>query len=163
MEEKHEILKQKLTKETDEQLEKVLEEGVSPDNIAYVGKLVDIIKDKENIIYWKEKMKMMYGNYGRGSYNEGSYGRRRRDSRGRYMEGSRSGRYRGDDMMEEMYEKYQEYSEGRENYGADHATLQSLETMLDSVKKFMKHLEKEASSREEVEMIKDTAREIGEM
>ena len=113
-----------------------------------------------------------YGEYG--NYNEGSYGRRgvKGTGRGRYREsynegsyngGRGSGRYRGEEMMDEMYMNYGEYSEGRDNYGADQATLESLDKMLESVKKFMKHLQKEAKSVEEVEMIKETAREISEM
>lgn len=117
----------------------------------------------------------------RENYND-SYGRRRRDSRGRYMEGGYSeggyseggygrrgvagsgrGRYRGEEMMDEMYMNYGEYSEGRDNYGADKETLKSLEKMLHSVKKFMKHLKNEAQSQEEVELIKETAEEISEM
>ena len=65
---------------------------------------------------------MRYGNYGE------DYGRRMRDSRGRYMEGGYSarersrGRGRGsyghypEEIMEEMKEQYIDYSEGREQY-----------------------------------------------
>lgn len=197
MHERQEKLKEKLTEETDKQLEQVLEQGINPDNITYVGKLIDIIKDKENIIYWKEKINM-YGNrysrcyngeYGRssyneGSYNEGSYGRRgvKGTGRGRYREGGYgayndggsynggrgSGRYRGEDMMDEMYQAYGEYSEskeeyGRGNYGAEQDKMQSFEYMLKSFKDFFKHLEKEADSQEEVEMLKKTAKEIAMM
>ena len=66
-------------------------------------------------------------------------------------------------MMDNMYQGYREYSEGRDNYGADQATLQSLDKMLQSTKDFMKMLKKEAKSQEEIEMIKETAREISEM
>ena len=54
--------------------------------------LIEIHKGIENEEYWKEKkedMKMRYRDYE--GYGEGNYGRRRRDSRGRYMEG-RGGR-----------------------------------------------------------------------
>ena len=94
--------------------------------------------------------------YSEGSYNEGSYGRRG-------VRGTGRGRYRGEDMMEEMNFHYGEYSEGRDSYGADPETMKSLEKMLESVKKFMKHLEQEASSQEEVQMIKKTAKELSMM
>ena len=102
-----------------------------------------------------------YGNYG----NEG-YGARRRDSRGRYMARGRT--YRGDEPMEEMYEKYQEYSEGREqynrgNYGAKEGAMKSLEYMLESAVDFFEMLKQEASSQEEVQMIKHYAKKISEM
>lgn len=109
---------------------------------------------------------MMYGNY-REDY--GNYGRRRRDSRGRYMESGNYGRrYRGEDMMDEMRDHYMNYSEGREemdrgNYGAGQDTMESYEYMLKSFKDFFKHLKNEANSQEEVEMLQKTAREIGQM
>lgn len=164
---KQKELKEKLSEQIDNQLESILEKGINTENVTYLGKLVDILKDSENITYWKEKINM-YREHG--TYDE--YGRRARDSRGRYMEGSYGrrgvkgtgrGRYRGEEMMDEMYHNYGEYSDGRDNYGADQSTLHSLDNMLDSVKKFMKHLEQEASSQEEVEMIKEAAKEISMM
>lgn len=159
-------------KKIEEQIKNINEEGIQPNNIQYLSELVDIHKDLANETYWKEKIDIMYregGNYGNyGEYNE-SYGRRMRDSRGRYMEGGSYGRrgvdakYRGEEMMDNMYQGYREYSEGRDNYGADQATLQSLDKMLQSTKDFMKMLKREAKSQEEIEMIKETAREISEM
>lgn len=136
--------------------------GIVSSNIDYLYKLVDIHKDLSNEKYWKEKIDIMYR-----EYND-NYGRRRRDSRGRYMTGEygRRGvdsRYRGEDHIDDMYSNYQNYSEGRDNYGADQETLKSLEKMLKSTKNFMKMLTREAKSEEEVEMIRETAREISEM
>lgn len=173
MHEKQEKLKEKLTEETDKQLEQLLEQGINADNITYLGKIIDIIKDKENIIYWKEKIEM-YGNrysrdfsgeYGRGSYNEGSYGRRgvKGTGRGRYRGGRGSGRYRGEEMMDEMMYHYGNYNEGREQYGADDETMKSFKYMLKSFKDYYKHLKQEASSQQEVKMLEDVAREISEM
>ena len=154
------------TQKIEEQIKHINEEGIQPTNVKYLSELVDIHKDLANETYWKEKMNMYresgsynegYGRYREsGRYNEGSYGRRG-------VKGTGRGRYRGEEMMDEIYMNYGEYSEGRDNYGADQATLHSLKSMLDSVKKFMKHLEQEASSREEVEMIKETAKEISMM
>ena len=165
---------EQITKQVEEKLENIGNTGVTTSNVDYLYKLIDIHKDLSNENYWKEKIDMMYRNYG--EYNEGSYGRRGvpGSGRGRYREGGYSAggnygrrgvdsKYRGEEMMDKMYEEYQEYSEGSYNYGADQQTLQSLEKMLESVKKFMKHLEKEAKSREEVEMIKEAAKEISEM
>lgn len=136
--------------------------GIVSSNIDYLYKLVDIHKDLSNEKYWKEKIDIMYR-----EYND-NYGRRRRDSRGRYMTGEygrrgMSGRYRGEDHIDDMYSNYQNYSEGRDAYGADQETLKSLEKMLKSTKDFMKMLGREAKSEEEIEMIRETAREISEM
>ncbi|MBR5794554.1 MAG: hypothetical protein IKY26_00240 [Erysipelotrichaceae bacterium] len=136
--------------------------GIVASNIDYLYKLVDIHKDLSNEKYWKEKLDIMYR-----EYND-NYGRRRRDSRGRYMTGEygrrgMNGRYRGEDHIDDMYSNYQNYSEGRDAYGADQETLKSLEKMLKSTKDFMKMLGREAKSEEEIEMIRETAREISEM
>ena len=97
-------------------------------------------------------------------YNEDSYGRRRRDSRGRYMERNRErGMYRGHEPMEEMYDRYQEYSEGKERYGHDHSTIKSLDYMLQSVVDFIEMLKEDAGSQQEIELIKKYTREISEM
>lgn len=117
-----------------------------------------------------------YGNYGRdsyGEYEENYSGGRRRDSRGRYMEGGSygrrgvkgtgRGRYRGEEMMDEMAYHYGNYNEGREQYGADEETMKSFKYMLKSFKDYYKHLKEEASSQQEVKMLEDVAREISEM
>lgn len=139
---------------------RIAEEQIQPSNIDYLYKLVDIHKDLCNEKYWKEKINMYNErNYGRG-YGEG-YGRRgvKGTGRGRYRN---SGRY-SEDAMEEMYSNYGEYSEGKENYGADMETIKCLEKMLYSVKKFMKQLKNEAQSKEEMELIQETAQEISEL
>lgn len=111
-----------------------------------------------------------YGNYnGRYDYEargRDNYGARRsRDSRGRY---NARGNYRGDDSMEEMYNRYQEYSEGREeynrgNYGAKQNTIESLECMMEAVVDFVEALKQEASGEEEMQIIRKYTRQISEM
>ena len=103
----------KLKQQVEECIKSISENGLCRDEVDYLGKLVDIHKDIENECYWKDKIKlkkeeseMRYNEYGRGDYDrrggyrEG-YGRRRRDSRGRYME-SGYGHYMPEEMMEEM-------------------------------------------------------------
>lgn len=163
-EEKREQLKNKLSEEMDKQLAEVLEQGVNVENITYLGKIIDIIKDKENIIYWKEKLKMRYMNY-----NEG-YGRRGRDSRGRYNEGGymegryNEGRnYEGEEIMEEMASQYGRYKEGRGRYGHDSEKTKSFDYMLMSLEDFAKHLFDEAEDEMQIEKIRKTAKHISEM
>ena len=166
----------KLKEETDKSMKRVLEQGVQTNNVDFLYKMIDIKKDIAEIE--KEEQEMMYGNYGRGSYREysegGNYsGGRRRDSRGRYMEddsyGRRGvprtgrGRYRGEEMMDEMAYHYGNYNEGREQYGADEETMKSFKYMLKSFKDYYKHLKEEASSQQEVKMLEDVAKEISEM
>lgn len=160
----------KLKEETDKSMKRVLEQGVQTNNVDFLYKMIDIKKDIAEIE--KEEQEMMYSNYGR--YDDMSYsGGRRRDSRGRYMEGGSygrrgvpgtgRGRYRGEEMMDEMAYHYGNYNEGREQYGADEETMKSFKYMLKSFKDYYKHLKQEASSQQEVQMLEDVAREISEM
>ena len=180
MEEKAFEMVEKVNEQVVEKISAITKEGIKQANVDYLGKLIDIHKDLANEEYWKEKLKeeeseMRYGNYGRRNYEEGSYGRgRSRDSRGRYREGGsyseygRRGNYRGHEMMEEMREHYGNYMEGQEqysrgNYGAKEDTMKSLEYMMESVVDFIEMLQQDASSQEEVNLIKHYTKKISEM
>lgn len=192
MEEKENEIKatmeEKLLKEAEKLIECIVDEGIQAQNIDFLSKIVDIHKDISNEEYWnmkKEDINMRYRGYseGYGEYSEGgNYGRRSRDSRGRYTEGGYSeggysegsygrrgvkgtgrGRYRGEEMMDEMMYHYGNYSDGRDQYGADEETMKSFKYMLKSFKDYYKHLKQEASSQQEVKMLEDVAREISEM
>ena len=163
-------LKERLEKELENQIGIIVEDGFGYENLDKLGKLVDIHKDLANEKYWKKKEEVMDVRY-RGYEEEyGTYGRRRRDSRGRYMDG-RSGirkPHHGEEMLDEMGEHYYRYAEGKEdmnmgNYGAHSSTMKSLEYMLESVVDFIEMLKKDANSQEEVELIKKYTREISEM
>lgn len=152
---------EELKKQIEEQINLMVEEGIQPSNIDSLFKMVDIHKDIENEKYWKEKidMRKRYGNYP--EYDRGNYGRRMRDSRGRYMG-------KGHEMIDDMREMYQEYSDGRDeydrgNYGAKGEAMKSLEYMLESVVDFVDMLKKDAGSQEEVDLIQRYTREISEM
>lgn len=184
-------IKGKVQTEVDRLIEEVLQEGVNTENLNYLYRLVDIHKDLANEDYWntkKEEIKMRYrgyngsdgyGNYGEygeyGEYSEGSmgeYGRRgrgrERDSQGRFKGGRGSGNYRGEEMMDEMKYHYGAYSEssneyGRGNYGAKQDTMKSLDYMLKSMVQFVQMLEQDATSQEEIDLIKKYTRKISEM
>ena len=140
-----------------EQIQQIIDEGINPNNIEHLYKLVDIYKDI------KEVKCMNYGNYyGRydGRYIRDDYGRyddygaRRRDSRGRYM---------GHEHLDRMYDDYGRYEEGRQRYGANEDTKRSLQYMLKSMEDFAHMLKEEAQSQEEVQMIRETAQRIAQM
>ena len=106
---------------------------------------------------------MNYRGYGAG-YGEGGYGRRGRDSRGRY---NARGRYRGEDVMEEMMERYDEYNEaademGRGNYGAEGDMVKSVEGIMKNVYEIVCELS-EADSPEVMSVIKKYSKKINEM
>ena len=165
----------KVTEEVDKSIKRIMEQGVQTNNIDFLYKMIDVKKDIAEIE--KEEQEMMYSNYGNydnyGEYDRSYGGGRRRDSRGRYMEGGSygrrgvpgtgRGRYRGEEMMDEMAYHYGNYNEGREQYGADEETMKSFKYMLKSFKDYYKHLKDEASSQQEVKMLEDVAREISEL
>lgn len=175
----------KLLKSSGESIKEVLEQGIQASNIEFLDKVVDIHKDALEIQEMKGESSMRYGrgneygnygnygnygeNYGRGGY--GNYGENYgRDNYGRdnYGRGGSYGRrgydakYRGDDMIDEMYQNYHGYSESR-NYGAGEDSKRSLEYMMKSVVDFIRMLEQDASSQEEIEIIKKYTRQISEM
>ena len=165
----------KVTEEVDKSIKRIMEQGVQTNNIDFLYKMIDVKKDIAEIE--KEEQEMMYGNYGNydnyGEYDRSYGGGRRRDSRGRYMEGGSygrrgvkgtgRGRYRGEEMMDEMMYHYGNYNEGREQYGADEETMKSFKYMLKSFKDYYKHLKEEASSPQEVKLLEETAREMLDM
>ena len=160
---------EELKQQTEKKIEEVMQQGIQQNNIDMIYTLMDIHKDIENEEYWKEKVEgMRYsrgGSYNeRGSYRDDSYGRRRRDSRGRYMDGGMDGRrYRGHDMIDEMYNGYTEYYEGRSRYGAGPETMEPLEAMLESVVDFVEMLKHDAGSQQEMDLIRHYTKKISEM
>lgn len=175
MEEKENKTIDKVTEEIDKTLNRLMEQGVQSNNIDFLYKMIDVKKDIAEIKKEEEEMmykgRRSYRDYGEGrgrnqygEYNEGSYGRRQRDSRGRYMEGTSYGH----EMLDEMYGAYGEYHEGRQeynrgNYGAKEDTMKSLEYMLESMVDFVEMLKNDASSQEEINLIKKYTKKISEM
>ena len=164
---KKDNIQHKIKEQTEKKINDILTQGVQAGNIDMLYKLVDIHKDIANEEYWKNKEEVMEMNYREyGNYDMESYGRRQRDSRGRYMERGRrnSGNmYRGHEMLDEMQEHYGNYSENRDTYGNKQGTIKSLEYMLESVVDFVEMLKEDATSQEEMQIIKKYTKEISEM
>lgn len=171
MEENKDELLKKIKEQTEKKLKEISEVGITAENLDNLYKLIDIHKDLENENYWKVKEENYmyrddYRNYG----NYDNYGGgRRRDSQGRYMGDNSYGRhnYRGQKYLDNMYDDYNRYSEGKEmanrgNYGAKDDSMKSLEYMMDSVVCFVEMLKEEATP-EEMEIIRKHARKISEM
>lgn len=156
----------KTKSEVERIIKQIIENGLITENIEFLYKLIDIHKDIENEKYWKEKEEnMMYRDYD--NYSGG----RSRDSRGRYMDGSYGrrgvpgtgrGRYRGEEMIDEMGRHYGDYSEGRETYGNDRETEKSFDKMLQSLEDFTYLIMQEADSQDKIEKVRKTARKISE-
>ena len=158
-----------LKEKVEEPLKEIVEQGINEGNVDYTYRLIDIYKDIKEIKN-KEDLEMRYGrNYG-AEYGNEQFGRRGVPGTGRrYSAGGNYGargydsKYRGEEVMDNMYQGYREYSDGKEMYGADNKTMESYEYMLKSMKDFYKHLMKEASSEEEVQMLQQTIQEMAQM
>ena len=171
MEEENEEVEQNVISKAKEEVEKLIkaatENGLQASNVQLLYQLIDIHKDIENEKYWKNKeeaMRYMRDDYGTEDYRGGSS----RDSQGRFMGDRRSTSYRGQRVLDEMYNGYRNYNDGKEeynrgNYGAKNETMKSLEYMLESVTDFIEMLQNDADSQEEVDMIKHYTRKISEM
>ena len=165
-----EEVKENIIPKTQEEVEKLIktvtENGLQASNVQLLYQLIDIHKDIENEKYWKKKEENNM--YMRDDYGNDYRGGRSRDSRGRYMGDRRSESYKGQRVLDEMYDGYRNYSDGREeydrgNYGAKGETMKSLEYMLESVTDFIEMLQHDAGSQEEVDMIKKYTRRISEI
>ena len=161
MEEEKKETMHKICEQVEELIGKISEEGIQADNVELLGDLIDIHKDIANEKYWdvkKEGIKMRY-NRGYDEYNEGSYGRRGRDSRGRYT--GRGMMHEGEEMIEEMREHYGNYMESGRYNGPEKD--KAFNYMLQSAEEFFMHLMDEAENPEQIQKIKKTARKISEM
>ena len=165
-------MEEKLKEQLEQKIEELVGEGIPLNNLDMLNKLVNMHTDLANQEYWdkkKEVMEMNYRAYGN-EYGEdyGTYSRRGvpGSGRGRGRRYSRRGmdrKYSGQEMMDEMYGAYEDYSEGRERYGHHPSTMKSLDYMLKSVVEFIEMLKEDASSQEEVQLIQKYTREISEM
>ena len=145
-------MNEKLEKKTEESIKKILDEGITTNNLDHLYKLTKInhiAKEDENMNYGN------YGNYGRGSYGRDSYGREQYGEYGNYGEyGARRrdsrGRYRGHDHLDRMYDEYGRYSESRERYGAgSQENEKSFMYMVKALEDFIMVLNEEAETEQQ--------------
>lgn len=145
------MIEEKLEKKTEESIKKILDEGITTNNLDHLYKLAKI-----NHIA-KEDESMNYGNYGRydrdGRYGRDEYGRydnygaRRRDSRGRYM---------GHEHLDRMYDDYGRYNESRERYGANDPEVdKSFHYMVKALEDFIKVLHEEAETPQQKQQLRE--------
>ena len=150
---------EKLEKKTEESINKILDEGITTNNLEHLYKLTKInhiAKEEENMnnygnygnyggrragydSYGRDN----YGEYGRGGYGEGSYGRRGYDMK-----------YRGDDSLDRMSGEYGRYMESRERYGAgSQESDKSFMYMVKALEDFIMVLKEEADSPQQKQQL----------
>lgn len=151
------------------ELEQFTTDELDKEDVDILYKLVDIDKDLENIDYWnvkKEVMKMGYNNYG--DYSDGGYGNYGR----RGVPGTGRGRYRGysdgEEMIENMRDSYNAYSESRNaysrgNYSAGEDSMEALEDTMRLFTEFAHKMIQEVDSPEAQKIIKKHLRKISQM
>ena len=141
---------EKLEKKTEESINKILEEGITTNNLDHLYKLTKInhiAKEEENMNYGNYGRRPgydSYGNYGRyGEYGRNEYGRRGYDMK-----------YRGEEEMDRMAGEYGRYMESRERYGAnDQETDKSFHYMVKALEDFIMVLKQEAESPQQKQQL----------
>lgn len=151
---------EKLEKKTEESINKILDEGITTNNLEHLYKLTKInhiAKEEENMNNYGN-----YGNYGArrpgydsygrdnygeyGNYGESSYGRRGRDMR-----------YRGDDSLDRMSGEYGRYMESRQRYGAgSQESDKSFHYMVKALEDFVMVLKEEAETPQQKQQLMET-------
>lgn len=153
-------MEEKLTKEAENSINKILEEGLNTNNLDYLYKLVDIYKDA------KEVENMNYGNYGNygeygrrpgyDSYGEyGNYGNYGEYGRGSYGRRGYDMKYRGGQELDRMAGEYGRYMESRSRYGAGEETDKSFYYMVKALEDFIKVLEQEAETPQQKQQLNE--------
>lgn len=155
----------KVKEEVEKLIDCITKEELKSSDVDLLGKLIDIHKDLSNEKYWKikeEVYNMRYNDYdneyGRRGRYRGDYGRR--GVRG-------TGRYRGEDNMEEMMEHYDNYMGASEdynrgNYGAENEMLKSVEGIMRNICEIVEEIA-QVDDPEVMKIIKKHARKISEM
>lgn len=170
----------KLMQNIKDELDKIAEKGLNTGNLETAYKLIDMLKDMENVEYWKCKeeyystvQEQMEGDYSQaGDYSQ----RRNRDSMGRYSrtdgmmpEYDRGSSYarRGEHYVRGHYSRatgagndsYSEYMDSKQSYrngkseDCKRRMLAALEEHMDALTEELKGMSDDAECREEREVI----------
>ena len=144
---------EKLIEKTKESIQKILDEGITTNNLDHLYKLAKInhmAKEDESMNYGARRPG--YDSYGRyGEY--GNYGEYGRDNYGRRGYDMKS---RGEEEMDRMAGEYGRYMDSRERYGASEETDKSFHYMVKALEDFIKVLHEEANTQQQKQMLNET-------
>lgn len=146
---------EKLEKKTEESIKKILDEGITTNNLDHLYKLTKInhiAKEEENMNYGNYGRRPGYDTYGRDNYGTyyGEYGRDSYGRRGYDM------KYRGEDEMDRMANEYGRYMESRERYGAGQETDKSFHYMVKALEDFIMVLKEEADTPQQKQQLMES-------
>ncbi len=160
-------MEEKVIEKVDKSIEKIVNEGITTNNLDHLYKL-------SKIKHMAKEDKEMYGNYGNyggrrpgydsygrygeygnyGNYGDGSYGEYGRG--GSYGRRGRDMKYRGDEELDRMSGEYGRYMESRSRYGAGEETDKSFHYMVKALEDFIKVLHEEAETPQQKQMLNET-------
>lgn len=83
----------------------------------------------------------------------GDYGRRMRDSRGRFM-GNNQSEDKVKMIIDDIYQAYERYTKGRKEYAPKEMNMENLNDMLNIFVDFIIALREDAAGADEVDLIK---------
>ena len=142
-------MEDKVIEKTEESINKIMEEGLTTnnlDNLYKLSKIKHMAKEDKNMNYGARRPG--YDSYGRyyGEYgNYDNYGRRGYDMK-----------YRGEEEMDRMHGEYNRYQESRNRYGAGEETDKSFHYMVKALEDFIKVLHEEADTPQQKQMLNET-------
>ena len=147
-------MNEKLEKKTEESINKILEEGLTTNNLDHLYKLTKInklAKEEDNMYGNYGGRRAGYDSYGRDTYGRDNYGEYGRDSYGRR---GYDMKYRGDDSLDRMSGEYGRYMESRERYGAgSEESDKSFHYMVKALEDFIMVLKEEAESPQQKQQL----------
>ena len=135
-------MEDKVIEKMEGSIEKILNEGVTTNNLDSLYKL-----SKIKHMAKEDKKMNNYGNYG---------GRPGYDSYGDYNRRGYDMRYRGEDELNRMSGEYGRYMESRSRYGASEETDKSFHYMVKALEDFIKVLYEEADSQQQKQQLRET-------
>ena len=143
-------MEDKIIEKSESSIKKILDEGITTNNLDHLYKLVDIYKDAKEVESMNYGRGPGYDNYGRyygeyGNYGRDDYGRRGYDMR-----------YRGNEHLDRMYGEYGRYMENRNRYGAGEETDKSFHYMVKALEDFIRVLHEEAETPQQKQMLNET-------
>ena len=155
-------MQDKIIEKSEASIKKILDEGITTNNLDHLYKLVDIYKDAkevESMNYGEYNGRGPgYGSYGRDNYGEyGNYGNYGEYGRGSYGRRGYDMKYRGDDSLDRMSNEYGRYMESRNRYGAgSQESDKSFHYMVKALEDFIMVLKEEAESPEQRQQLMQT-------
>ena len=141
-------MEERLMQKTSESIKKILDEGITTNNLEHLYKLSKInhyAKEDKNMDYGRRPGYDSYGRYYGNEYGRDDYGRRGYDMK-----------YRGNEHLDRMAGEYGRYMENRTRYGASEETYRSYHYMIKALEDFIKVLYEEADTQQQKQMLRET-------